>query len=310
MDKISVAMTTFNDAGTIIEFLRRLLAQSRTPDEIVIADGGSKDQTVELVRDFAALQGVVIRIISDGKRRNIAQGFNDAIKACTNDWILVLGTGNFYDPDFIEKLVERKDSSDAKVIYSNIIGAEHTKFAHIFNQYFLRGNKKQDLNASNHGVLIHRSVFEQIGYFWENFFYAGEDLEYFYRVSKNSVERSYVDSVNAYWETPQTWKEYLKKMKVNSIADWQMLDRNKIKQKCIVQTISLIAYVVLVVLCPWLLLCLIPVGIVVGYKKKTTNVLAILLGLFNRYLMIFYYFKNREYADDKYHVPIELECQY
>lgn len=300
---ISVAVTTFNDEKTIIPFLQQFAEQTYKPAEIVIADGGSKDHTASVIEEFAKKCPFHIKVIADGVKRNIPRGFNDAIKNTSNEWVLIVGTGNDYGKDFIESFVKKHEQNDADVYYCTIIGNETTRFAHCFNQYFLRGNRIQDLDISNHGMLIHKSVFEQYGYFWEGFIYAGEDLEFPMRLHKNKEEAVWTEKAVAYWDTPQSWKEYKKKMNVNSIADWQIFDKSVIVKRCVIQILALLAYVILGVICPWCFLLIIPVLALVGYRKKTANLMAILLGMYNRYYMVCLYNKNRKYADKKYHVP-------
>lgn len=307
MVEFSIVVTTFNDSKFISSFLDGITKeQTVQPKEVVVVDGGSKDSTVEELLNYSNNADVRIRVISDGKRRNIAEGINEGIKQSLTDWVIIMGTGNSYNPEFIQMLLERQEKTSAKVIYSSIIGVEKTKFAHVFNQYFLRGNRPQDLDASNHGVLIHKSVFQEIGYFWENFVYAGEDLEYFARVRRNKIECSCVEEASAYWETPQTLKEYLKKMKVNSIADWQMFEKKHILKNTFVQLFILLLYIICIIICPWSGILIIPLLIVLGIKKKTKNVFALLLGITNRYVMIYYYIKNYKYSETEYHVPDEL----
>lgn len=305
MERISIATTTFNDAKTIVPVLNQLMNQSFLPDEIVIADGGSKDNTVDVVRQYAETCPVKITIISDGVRRNIPKGFNDAIKATRNNWVLVMGTGNSYEPNFLENMVKAKSESDARVLYCTIIGQNTTKFGYIFNQYFLRGNKIQDLDISNHGMLIDKTVFDEIGYFWEGFVYAGEDLEFSRRIHKKEIKSLWVEDAIAYWDTPQVWKDYQKKMKVNSIADWQMEEASVILNRCWKQAVMLLAYLTLIVWKPVALMLLFPLVVLVGYKKKTSCVPSILLGLYNRYLMIWFYIQNKKYCDKEYHIPKE-----
>lgn len=300
---VSVAVTTFNDEKTIIPFLQQFAEQTYKPAEIVIADGGSKDRTVTVIEDFSKMCPIPIKLIADGVKRNIPKGFNDAVKNTSNDWVLVVGTGNDYGKDFIEQFVTKQKGKNAKVYYCTIIGNETTRFAHAFNQYFLRGNKIQDLDISNHGMLIHKSVFKQCGYFWEGFIYAGEDLEFPMRIHKGNVVAVWVERAIAHWDTPQTWKEYKKKMNVNSIADWQIYDKSIIVKRCAIQLFALLAYIALGIICPWCFLIIIPALALMGYMKKTANIAAILLGVYNRYYMICLYIKNRKYAEVKYHVP-------
>ena len=47
--KVSVAMATYNGAKFIEEQLLSICRQTRKPDEIVVSDDGSKDQTLEIV---------------------------------------------------------------------------------------------------------------------------------------------------------------------------------------------------------------------------------------------------------------------
>lgn len=303
MVKVSVAMTTFNDENTIIPVLDQLVSQSYRPDEIVIVDGGSKDDTVAVIKQYAKNKTVKIKVISDGIRRNIPAGFNCAIQNCDNSWVLVIGTGNSYENDFIRAMIEAQENTDSKLLYCTIVGSNKTKFGYYFNQYFLRGNDIQDLDISNHGMLIHKDIFNKIGYFWEDFVYAGEDLEFSRRVHNNNVKSYWVKKAVAFWDTPQTWQEYKKKMNVNSIADWQMEDSSSIWKRCIVEIVSLLVGIFLLVVDFRFVLLAVPLVLFTGYKKKTSSIPAILLGIYNRYLMVYYYIKNSKYADVKYHIP-------
>src|SRR3954451_21978783 len=50
----SLIMTVRNEAGSITGVLDSLRGQTRAPDEVVIADGGSTDGTAGLIRAYAA----------------------------------------------------------------------------------------------------------------------------------------------------------------------------------------------------------------------------------------------------------------
>ena len=52
--KISVAMCTYNGAEFLPAQLESIVTQSRQPDEIVICDDGSTDETRILLEKFAA----------------------------------------------------------------------------------------------------------------------------------------------------------------------------------------------------------------------------------------------------------------
>jgi GT2 family glycosyltransferase len=303
---ITAVVTTYNDANSVVPFLNGIREQTVYPDEMIIVDGGSTDNTVACIEEYSKTNPYQIALIADGKRRNISEGINEGIKRSKTDWVLILGTGNYYNKQFISQLIDKSKNCAAEVIYSSIIGMETTKFAHLFNQYFLQGNRKQDLDASNHGVLIRKTVFEKVGYFWEHFIYAGEDFEYFARVRRAGIECAFVPEAIAYWDTPQTFTQYLKKMQVNSIADWQIEAPGKIVRNCMIQIIMLTGYGTASLIQPLCLLLFLPIIALFAVKKKTSNLLAVLLGIFNRYVMIYFYIRNRKYCDKAYHLPKKL----
>ena len=50
--KVSVALTVLNEGEAIRAVMDSLVAQTRPPDEVVIADGGSRDNTLAILREY------------------------------------------------------------------------------------------------------------------------------------------------------------------------------------------------------------------------------------------------------------------
>ena len=70
--KYSVVATSFNDSADIVEYLENICSQTYLPEEIVIADGGSKDDTVEKIKKYSISSSVKIRVVEKG-RLNISR---------------------------------------------------------------------------------------------------------------------------------------------------------------------------------------------------------------------------------------------
>lgn len=104
--RVSVILTVLNEAGTLRPLLESLASQIRPPDEIVVADGGSQDESLELVRTFARRLPLVILAVPGA---NIAQGRNAAIRAATGDVIASTDAGVRCEPDWLECLVRHFD---------------------------------------------------------------------------------------------------------------------------------------------------------------------------------------------------------
>lgn len=296
IEGLSGIVTTFNDSSAILAFLENIYSQTAWPEELLIVDGGSMDDTVSKIEEYNRTSDINITIVNDGQRLNISEGLNAGIKKSSHKWLLILGTGNYYEPNFVEELWNAKGLSNSLVFYSNVLGIDKTEFAKVFNQYFLNGNSPFDWEPSNHGVLIAREVFIKHGLFWEHFHYAGEDSEFFKRITDSGVFCEYVDSTSVYWETPKSWKEFLKKMEVNAIAEWQIFPTRIIVFKAIsFLFLAIIAILIMSISC-YSIFGFILLTLVLAAKKRTRNLWAISLGLSARYIGIYYHFRNKRFA--------------
>lgn len=79
---ISVAITTFNEEKNIINCLDSV---GDWVDEIIVVDGESADNTVELIKKFSKA-----RVIVTSNKTMFHINKNKAIESCTSDWILFL----------------------------------------------------------------------------------------------------------------------------------------------------------------------------------------------------------------------------
>lgn len=305
--KYSVVATTFNDSLDIIKYLEDISNQSYPPDEIVIADGGSKDDTVEKIKQFSFTSSITIRVVEKG-RLNIAQGYNEAIKAAANDMIGITGVGNYYDQFFFEELVNVIEKNSLDYVYSPIRGYNANDFAKKYNISLLHGSVGNCLDiASNHGALVKKKIFEELNYFYEKFIYAGEDAEFYSLVKKNGYKGECVKAAKVYWKTPTSWNEFLKQIRVYTIADLQIHSKKQwIRLRKRVIKLFMLAVVigagVIIVGMPGdvilkLLYGLAIVSIMV-IKRRQLNPFRIL----NSYLPIFYTIKYKKYMDDEYAV--------
>ncbi len=99
--QLSLIMTVRNEAANLPLLLDSILAQTLTPAEVVIVDGGSGDGTQEVIRGYA--EKLPLRLI-EMPGANISQGRNAAIEAACCDTVAVTDAGVRLDPHWLESL--------------------------------------------------------------------------------------------------------------------------------------------------------------------------------------------------------------
>jgi glycosyltransferase involved in cell wall biosynthesis len=98
---LSVILTILNEADALRGLLDSLAAQTCAPDEIVVAEGGSRDATPAILAAYATR--LPLRVVS-AAGSNIAQGRNAAIRAARGDLIAATDAGVRCEPDWLERL--------------------------------------------------------------------------------------------------------------------------------------------------------------------------------------------------------------
>lgn len=305
---VSLVTTTFNNEDEIVPFLDNIFSQSWIPEEIVISDGGSKDRTVELIENYKHNSAVKVNVGS-GKRLNIAEGFNDAIKNSKGEIIFIAGVGNFYPDDFLEKLYLKLSTTDVDVVCPYIVAQQKNAFTNYYNKVFCADGKGQiGENAANHGCLVKRDVFQRYGYFYEKFIYAGEDAEFYKYIQTQGAKILSDSEVKVYWDVPSDWKQFKRQVKVYAIAHEQfltlaqMLKENKIsiiKAAMVIFGIVLLIFpkvqilgIAIILLFMWRCLKSIKINGLIGF----------LMIMLSRYGKFYYYIANAKYWKTEYKV--------
>ncbi|HRJ43275.1 MAG: glycosyltransferase [Caldilineaceae bacterium] len=112
---VSLIATVYNEGESITRLLDSLAAQSRLPDEVVICDGGSSDDTVQILRSYGDRLPNLRVIVEPGA--NISLGRNVAIAAASGPIIAATDAGVRLDPAWLERLVAPfEDGRDAMAV--------------------------------------------------------------------------------------------------------------------------------------------------------------------------------------------------
>ena len=123
---ISVIATVLNEGASIHRLMLSLGKQTRPPDEIVIVDGGSADNTVAIVEGY--MSALPVRLLVE-PGANISAGRNRAIAAARGDIIAVTDAGVTLDREWLERLTRPLlDDPQAQVVSGFFQADPHTTF--------------------------------------------------------------------------------------------------------------------------------------------------------------------------------------
>lgn len=101
--KISVVIATFNGSKYIVKQLNSILNQTLLPDEIIVCDDNSTDETVFLLTPY--LSNGKIKLIVNETRLGVVENFKKAAKAATyGNWLAFADQDDIWVPQKLSKL--------------------------------------------------------------------------------------------------------------------------------------------------------------------------------------------------------------
>lgn len=186
---ISVILPTYNRAALIGETIDSLLAQSRQPDEILVIDDGSTDDTADVLSRHPELR--VVRTENGGK----AKALNMALKMIRGDLVWILDDDDLLEPDAC-KLMAAALEADPQLAFcagrhldfevNPDTGARETRAPG-----YMRDSAPDqifpDLLEGCHifqpGLIVRRQVYDEVGLFDEGLV-RSQDYEMLLRIAR------------------------------------------------------------------------------------------------------------------------------
>lgn len=122
--KLSIALCTYNGSPHLVEQLNSLAAQTRLPDELVVCDDLSTDDTVTILNRFASSAFFPVRVFVNDVNLGSTKNFERAISLCTGDIIFLCDQDDVWQPNKLARVAAAfaadKDiglvASDAEVL--------------------------------------------------------------------------------------------------------------------------------------------------------------------------------------------------
>lgn len=131
-------MATYNGAKYLDQQLNSFLGQERLPDELVVCDDGSSDDTISILEAFSNKAPFSVRVLRNPSNLGHIKNFEKALSLCTGDLIFLSDQDDVWYPNKIIKMANHM-ATDASVMvlqtdmYIGDKDAVPTKFTQLGN---------------------------------------------------------------------------------------------------------------------------------------------------------------------------------
>lgn len=149
MKKVSVLVPIYNVAKYLPECLESLKRQTLKEIEFILLNDGSTDESPRIIRDFA--KGDSRFVVVNKENSGYGDSMNQGLAKAKGEYIGILESDDFAEPDMFEKLYKLVKKHDADVARSNYF--YHTEQGDIVHESI----KDQPAAASlkkNHNILF------------------------------------------------------------------------------------------------------------------------------------------------------------
>ena len=213
---ISVYITSFNKGKYLRQAITSVLNQSLQPEEIIIVDDGSNDNSREIIKGFASRYPEIIKPIINENNYGIAKTRNIAISHCKGELITYVDGDDYFFPSKLESELKIIRNGNYGCVYSNHVFVDefsnengcfadkedHPVEGDLFIENFTRSFHVNS-GSNFHNEMFYKNNAIKIGLYDENI-QIWEDWDFRIRMSKK-FRYGYCSEVNsAYRRLPTT----------------------------------------------------------------------------------------------------------
>lgn len=230
--KISIITATYNSGKTLRDTIESVLRQSYTDYEYIVKDGGSKDDTLEIVKAYAPKFGDKIKAISEPDQ-GIYDAMNKGIQMATGDVIGILNSDDFYtSADALQVIADTFANNDIDATYGDIHFVNDDDLSKCVRYYssaiFRRSFMRFGLMPAHPSFYCKKTAYEKYGVFDTSYKVAADfenllRLIYVGNIKTKYIKKDFVTmrmggaSTAGFSSRTQIMKDHLRALKANGI---------------------------------------------------------------------------------------------
>ena len=230
--KISILTATYNSEKTLRDTIESVLRQSCRDFEYILIDGGSKDNTVDIIKEYEPKFEERLRYVSEPDN-GIYDAMNKGIRMATGDVVGILNSDDFYtSDDALQKIADAFEQHDIDATYGDIHFVNDDDLTKMVRYYssavFKRSFMRFGLMPAHPSFYCKREVYEKYGAFDISYRIAADfenllRLIFIYRIKTLYIPKDFVTmrtggaSTAGFDSRKKIMHEHLRAMKKNGV---------------------------------------------------------------------------------------------
>jgi glycosyltransferase involved in cell wall biosynthesis len=207
--RVSVILTVKNDSQGCAQTLESLTRQSRRPDEVVVVDGGSTDQTKQTIQSFSSRLSGLTLIERPGA--NIAQGRDIATRHAAGPVIASIDAGCTASPNWLAKLVDPFHRAPHADVVAGMYDVEAaTLFEKVVGLTTMRGQlapvNPATFNPSGRSMAYTKDAWSRAGG-WPTWLCYSEDTLFDHRLRRVATGWHFASDAIVFWRPRSSFRK-------------------------------------------------------------------------------------------------------
>lgn len=236
--KISIITATYNSGKTVRDTIESVLSQTYPDIEHIIVDGNSKDDTVDIIKEYEPRYHGRLKWISEPDK-GIYDAMNKGIAMATGDVVGILNSDDFYtSADVVTNLVDAF-SNDIDAVYGDIHFVDDndldTCTRYYSSKHFSRFKMLMGYQPAHPSFYCRRDVYRRYGAFDTSFRIAADFEQMFRAIYIHGIPTRYVPmdfvtmrsggaSTSGLQSYKRIYKDHLRAYRKNGIRAGVLLD--------------------------------------------------------------------------------------
>jgi glycosyltransferase involved in cell wall biosynthesis len=211
---ISLIVPLKNETESLSALIESINRQTLLPDEVILVDGGSTDETVALARELTA--GDTCYQIIEAGDATPGRGRNVGTENARNDWIAYTDAGIRLEIDWLEKLaLKAAENPVAAIVYGNYVPVINNHFDRAAAVVYVAPVNAQGIREKSiASSLMKKEVWTTVGGFPD--FRASEDGTFMEAADREGFKYVYAPDAKIYWSLSPGWLATFRKFTLYS----------------------------------------------------------------------------------------------